>query len=123
MNPLPRDQQTATLTIVEGTFISSQAQHPHACWQWIAFLGKQAPYRLAPARRSIAESTTYERQVGNDVAAVVRASLEDALLLSPKLVEFEEALEIFAQAFDAIVNERSTPQEAMSWAQQRSGFQ
>ena len=120
--PLPRDEQPATLTMVEGIFISSQTQHADACWQWIAFLSKQNPSRLTPARKSLAESTTYEQRVGGDVAAVARASMENALLLSPRLAEFEQALMVFGQAFDAIINERSTPQEAMIWAQEHSQF-
>ena len=120
--PLPRDEQPATLTMVEGIFISSQTPHPDACWQWVAFLSKQIPNRQTPARKSLAESTTYEQLVGGDVAAVARASMENTLLLSPKLAEFEQALGIFGQALDAIINQRSTPQEAMNWAQEQSTF-
>jgi hypothetical protein len=46
----------------------------------------------------------------------------DALLLSPDLAEFEQALGIFGQAFEAIMAERSTPDEAMTWAQQQSSL-
>lgn len=120
--PLPRDKQSATLTMIEGYFISSQTQHPDACWQWIAFLSKQIPNRRTPVRRSLIGSSAYERKVGEDIAAVARASLEDALLLSPKLAEFEEALGVFEQALDAILDERATPREAMTQAQRRSPF-
>jgi ABC-type glycerol-3-phosphate transport system substrate-binding protein len=120
--PLPRDAQSATLTLVNGMFISSQTQHPEACWQWLAFVSKQIPQHQTPARRSLAESTEYERQVGGDIALVARTSMEDALLLSPDLVEFEQALGVFGQALDAILSERSTPEEAMMWAQQQSTF-
>ncbi len=122
MAPLPRDAQSATVASVEGTFISAQTPHPDACWQWVAFLSKQIPNRQTPARKSLAESTTYEQLVGSDVAAVARASMENTLLLSPKLTEFEQALGIFGQALDAIINQRSTPQEAMNWAQEHSQF-
>jgi ABC-type glycerol-3-phosphate transport system substrate-binding protein len=122
MAPLPRDAQSATLTLVDGYFISAQTQHPEACWNWISFLSTQLPALRAPVRRSLAESDEYERQVGAQVAAVVRASIEDALLLSPELAEFEDALDLFGQAFEAIFSGRSTPEEAMSWAQQQSRF-
>lgn len=122
MAPLPRDVESATLTLVEGYFVSAQAPHPEACWNWIAFLSAQLPALQAPVRRSLAESEEYESRVGAQVAAVVRASIEDALLLSPKLAEFEDALDLFGQAFEAIYSERSTPEEAMSWAQQQSRF-
>ena len=56
------------------------------------------------------------------VAEVVRASMDGALLLSPDLAEFEEALGTFGQAFGAIMAQRSTPEEAMTWAQRQSKF-
>ncbi len=120
--PLPRDQQTTTLTLVEGYFISAQNAHPDACWAWVSFLSQQLPARQTPARRSLAESAEYEEQVGENVVSVAQASMDNALLLSPELVEFEEALDLFSQAFESIMNEVSTPEEAMNWAQQQSKF-
>lgn len=122
MVPLPTDRHSATLTMVEGYFISSQTLHPDACWEWIAFLSGQIPARQAPARRALAESAEYEQTVSTQVAAVVRSSMENALMLSPKLAEFEEALGLFSQAFESILNESASPQEAMSWAQQQSKY-
>jgi ABC-type glycerol-3-phosphate transport system substrate-binding protein len=120
--PLPRDALSATLTLVEGYFVSAQTEHPDACWKWLSFLSDQLPARQFPVRRSLATSVEYERQVGEELASVARSSMENALLLSPRLAEFEQALEVFSQAFNAILDERSTPHEAMSWAQQRSNF-
>jgi multiple sugar transport system substrate-binding protein len=127
MAPLPRDAQSAILASIEGYFVSSQAQHPDACWQWISFLSEQmssdAQYtrRLMPARKSLAESAAYEQQVGSDVAAVARASMESAMLSSsPRLVEFGGVWEIFWTALDEIVSGRSTPEEAMISAQQEA---
>ena len=122
MVPLPRDQRFATLTLVEGYFVSAQTQHADACWKWISFLSQKLPSRQTPARKSLAESAPYQEKVGSSVAAVARASMENALLLSPKLVEFEEALGIFTQALEALLDGRSTPEEAMNWAQQQSKF-
>ena len=120
MVPLPRDAQSATLTSIEGYFVSSQAQHPDACWQWISFLSEQTPYRLMPARKSLAESAAYEQQVGSDVAAVAWASVESAMVPSPRLVEFGGVWGIFWRALDAIISGRSTPDEAMTRAQQEA---
>ena len=114
---LPRDVNAATLTLVEGYYVSSQAASPEACWDWISFVSQHIPRRQTPVRRSLAESPDYEQQVGSEVAEVVRASMEGALLLSPDLAEFEEALGTFGQAFEAIMAQRSTPEEAMTWAQ------
>jgi multiple sugar transport system substrate-binding protein len=117
---LPRDKESATMTIVEGYFVSSKSQHPEACWQWIAFMSEHTPSRQAPTRRSLAESANYEQQVGSEVAAVVRTSMQDALMLSPELVRFEQALGLFEQAFQTVLDGRSTPEEAMTWAQQQA---
>jgi len=116
--PLPRDERVATLTLVEGYFISAEAEHPDACWQWLAFLSARLPNRWTPVRRSLAESAACEQQVGEDVATVARESMEGALLLSPELAEFEGAFGAFQRAVIEIVNGRATLDEAMTRAQQ-----
>ncbi len=78
------------------------------------------PPGAAPTRKSLAESNAYERLVGRDVTASVRASMEDADLLSPSLTEFDEAFNIFGRALDGIVSGRTTPKEAMTQAQQEA---
>ena len=83
---------------------------------------KRHPARQSPVRRSLAESPDYAQQVGPEVAQVVRSSMEGALLLSPDLAEFEQALGVFGQALESIVTQRSTPDEAMTWAQHQSRF-
>jgi multiple sugar transport system substrate-binding protein len=119
---LPRDREQATLTLVEGYYISAQTDQPDAAWAWLAFLSGELPNRQTPVRRSLAEGFEYEEQVGPHVAEVARASLDGALLLSPELAEFEDALGLFEQAYRAIMEQRSTPMEAMNWAQQQSRF-
>jgi len=120
MAPLPRDAQQAALAFANGYFMSSQTPYPDACWQWIAFLSGQIPRSAVPARRSLVESTAYEQLVGREVASVVRASMEDAALLSPRMVEFDQALGIFGQALNRIISGRSTPEEAMTQAQREA---
>ena len=122
MVPLPRDAQAATLTVVEGYFISSETPHPDACWQWISFLSQQAPNRGVPVRRSLLESTAYAQQVGAEAAAVARASMESVLLLPPELAEYGSALELFGRTFGMIYAGQATAQEAMALAQERSPF-
>jgi multiple sugar transport system substrate-binding protein len=83
MVPLPSDAQSWTEVVVEGYAISSGTEHYDACWEWIAWLSEQVPYRFMPARRSLAESSAYEDQVGAEVAAVARALMEHAYILTP----------------------------------------
>lgn len=121
MAPLPRDARSATDAWVEGYAISSQAQHLDVCWQWISFLSQQMTYRLMPVRKSLAASAAYEQQVGGEVAAVARASMEQAVLFSPRIwTEFGAAMDIFEQAVGQIIDGDTTPQEAMDWAQREA---
>jgi maltose-binding protein MalE len=110
------------MTLVAGYFVSQQTEHADACWEWISYASREMPNRQTPVRKSLAESADFERQVGANIAAVARASMEDALLLSPELVEFEEALTLFTRAYQTVIASTSTPEEAMSWAQQQSKF-
>jgi ABC-type glycerol-3-phosphate transport system substrate-binding protein len=120
--PLPRDARSTTMTLVQGYFISAQSRYPDACWEWISFLSGKIPNHLTPARRTLAESADYEQQVGESVAQVARASMQDAILLSPELVEYEQALEVFGAAYQAVLEGRSSAEEALNWAQQQSTF-
>jgi multiple sugar transport system substrate-binding protein len=115
---LPRDLRSLTLISAEGYFISSHTQNREACWQWISFLSQQPTGRLAPARRSILESGTYEQEAGSEIAAAARDSLGNMVMISPHLAVFGELLEeTFFPAIEAILDESATPEEALAVAQ------
>jgi multiple sugar transport system substrate-binding protein len=120
MVPLPRDRRAATVAMVNGYFVSKDSDRPDACWEWISFLSKQTPERQAPARRSLLESTEYEQQVGTEALAVIEASVDGSLMLSPRVAAFERELGAFALAYQAMVSGQATPWEALSQAQQQS---
>jgi ABC-type glycerol-3-phosphate transport system substrate-binding protein len=121
MAPLPRDAQAITQVSVEGYVISSQTENIEASWQWISFLSEQMPSRLMPPRRSLAGSDAYEQQMGEEIAAVTRASMENAVLVSPEVgEELNDIIDIFGQAVDDMVNERFSSSDAMNWAQQEA---
>jgi maltose-binding protein MalE len=106
---------------VEGYFISSHTQHREASWRWIAFLGERPPSRLAPARKSILDSDAYEQEVGSEVAAAVRNSLENAVTMSPRLAAFGEVVEeTFFPAVEAVLEGEATPEEALTVAQEHA---
>jgi ABC-type glycerol-3-phosphate transport system substrate-binding protein len=118
MVPLPREAQSATQAWVEGYAISSSTENHDACWEWIAWLSEQVPYRLMPARRSLAESPAYEDVVGTEVALVARASMEHAVIVDvAALGQFERATEAFDDALEDILQGHATPLEAMDEAQ------
>jgi multiple sugar transport system substrate-binding protein len=118
--PLPRNEQSVTPIFVEGHAISSQAQNPDACWRWVVFLSEQMDqYGATPPRRSFVESEAYEQLVGGEIAAVVRASLEDAELVSFTREDFED-FSLLGSAIQEIVAGRATAYEALTRAQQQA---
>lgn len=119
---LPRGREQATLASVEAVAISAQAAHPEPCWQWVDFLSRQVPRRLAPPRRSVAESPAFADRAGADLAAAVRDSLEHALVLPRAPATFYKKLdELWAQALDDMLSGRFDPFHALQRVQQQAG--
>jgi ABC-type glycerol-3-phosphate transport system substrate-binding protein len=118
--PLPRGAQLAAPAFARGYYISSQAASPQACWQWVSFLSQRLPPGMMPARKSLAESRAYEQLVGDDVAAVARASVDGALMFSPRLFQAGGWFFPFNSAVDAVAEGRSTAGEALTRAQQQT---
>jgi multiple sugar transport system substrate-binding protein len=122
MAPLPRDARSATIALVEGYFISAQAQRPEGCWQWIAYLSQQMPTRLVPPRRSLVESDAYRLLIGGEVIEVVRAAAgSDVLLLQPSDMpeQAQRAFGILQRALESAIAGSITPEEALSEAQRQ----
>lgn len=120
--PLPQDAAPATMASVDGLFISSKTEHPDECWMWVTYLSQQMPPNQMPARRSLAESNTWEQGVGYDVAVAARTALDGALIVNPDLLGFESALNAMMEAFSAIRSGEKEPDTALNDAQQKSGF-
>ena len=77
MVPMPQGPGRVGNFRLNAHFISAQTEHPQACWEWLKFLSEQvAIVQGVPARRSLAESEAYRWQVGEELAAVYLASLE-----------------------------------------------
>lgn len=121
MLPLPSDAQSATQAMVEGYAIAADTEHHDACWEWIAWLSEQAPYRLMPARRALAESSDYEELVGAEAAAAARSSIENALIVNPmNFGLFEGILDDYSEALSDILQGFTTPMEAMDELQRKA---
>ena len=120
--PLPQDAFFfAPFWVEEGYAISSGTQFPDDCWQWINFVSKQINPRLVPPRLSLIESDLYGQIVGDDVSLVVRQSLEFVVPISIwQWISLGSAIDTFNDAIEDVVEGRSTPQEALDWAQERA---
>jgi hypothetical protein len=75
-----------------------------------------------PARRSLAESNTWEQEVGYEVAIAAQKALEGALLVNPEIMGFETALNAMVTAFAKIRSGEVQPETALIDAQESSGF-
>jgi ABC-type glycerol-3-phosphate transport system substrate-binding protein len=76
--PLPVGQNETINLFVYGYYISKDTSYPQQCWQWIRFLSQQNSEVMhgLPARRSVAESTSFQTKVGEEVAEVYLFSVE-----------------------------------------------
>lgn len=116
--PLPRGDVAVTMAFAEGYFISASSPSPEACWQWISYLSRQATASMAPPRRSLIESEAYERSVGREAAATARSAVENVILVSAELAEYEDVLQIFYMALLGVLDGQLTADEALTFAQQ-----
>jgi multiple sugar transport system substrate-binding protein len=113
--PLPRDERASTLGLVLAYAASSDTRHPEACWEWLTYLSEQIPPYVMPARRSLAESDDYSRQVGEEAAAVARAAIQDALIVSNvQIAGLGEDTEDFGEALTEIMNGSVPALEALT---------
>jgi ABC-type glycerol-3-phosphate transport system substrate-binding protein len=120
--PLPMGVQRAAAGYVLGYVISAQAQIPDACWEWLVFLTHQVPPSGIPVRKSLLASEDFEDEVGKDVAAAARVSVDHVLLWSSEAWEIYGQFQTFDEALHMIYGGQATASEAMQWAQQKSHF-
>ncbi len=119
MSPLPVDAWPATIATAEGYFISAQTTAGDACWKWLSFLSHHPSARLAPARKSVLEGAAFTKLAGKEAASTARAVLPQAIML--KSLTVGPLARIvggpFQRAFDAIMGETATVQDALNQAQ------
>ena len=121
MVPVPRGERPATAAVLDAYFVTSQAEHPEACWAWVAFLSRHVPGQIAPVRRSVLESGAVEDELGEEVAAVLRAALEDAWLIVPGGFDFFRIrFRPYMNAMQHIFDGDLTVLEAMERAQEQA---
>jgi hypothetical protein len=81
----------------------------------LTYLSEQIPPYVMPARRSLAESDDYSRQVGEEAAAVARAAIQDALIVSNvQIAGLGEDTEDFGEALTEIMNGSVPALEALT---------
>jgi multiple sugar transport system substrate-binding protein len=119
MAALPADETNATAGIAPGYFLLAGRPHPEACWKWVTFLSEHTPEGLAPVRRSLLESDAFEEAVGEEAAAAVRDSVQNAILISPEAAQAAAALGAFGSAVRQVLTGDVTADEAMIMAQEQ----
>jgi ABC-type glycerol-3-phosphate transport system substrate-binding protein len=123
---LPQDQNAITFGTVLAFVISSRAQDPRACWEWVSYLSQHAPPALIPAKRSQLDVVAVSGGLNETEMAAVRVSMDQLIVLNPfQFGEFrtrsQKALQAYERALVAIQN--GEPAEAaMSAAQQAAGY-
>lgn len=126
MAPLPRGQAAATFGSVLGFIVSSEAEDPRACWEWISFVSEHAPPGLVPARRSLAESDDVMRSLPSGAVEAARASLPHLMALTFNMqgqlgANWGTAMQAYSTALSQIQNGEPV-QAALDEAQAKSGF-
>ena len=119
---MPKGRQQAAFAFALGYVISARAQSPDACWEWIVYLSHQAPPEGMPVRKSVLASEAFEKEVGEEMAAVARTSIEHALFLGPKAWDIYGEFQTFNEALNKLYSGEMTASEAMYWAQEGSSF-
>jgi len=103
--PLPKDQLEATLYRAQGYYLTAHTKHINESWEWIKFLSSNTSGKGLPARRSIAESSSFYALVGEDVASTGVHAVDH---LVPRINESNtppELLEEYSRTVESIVND------------------
>ena len=126
--PLPAGPNSAKgsgFQSVDGYFISAQTQAREACWEWITFLTEQPTVASGlPARQSVAESAEYRQQAGAERADAYLSSVSGGSQASFFQRMSDEgswlwfASNWLSDAYDSIINEDTTVEEALNAAQE-----
>jgi ABC-type glycerol-3-phosphate transport system substrate-binding protein len=109
-----------------GYYISKAARNPQGCWEWIKFLsGQPTIFSGIPARQSVANSPTWEAQVGKNLAEVYRLALEHELTQRYELSTSQSSSvwaigRLLGNAVDAVLAEGKEPQSVLSETQKKA---
>ena len=110
----------------EGYIMSSGTQHPEAAWRWLSFLSRQAVRRpfegpgsisQVPARRSVAESSGYWKQLDAEAAAAVQAVLARPAAPPPPGAFDGRVYQPLSTALAAVVRGEQSAEQALDEAQ------
>lgn len=104
-----------------GYFISVDAAHPRACWDWLVFLtGRPGEWGGLPARRSIAESEAFRQQVGEELADAYQFAMAHGQDLATQQADKDSQIGLsrywFYAAYDRIIAGEET-ETTLAWAQ------
>ncbi|MFC2042648.1 ABC transporter substrate-binding protein [Chloroflexota bacterium] len=103
--PLPKDQLEATLYRAQGYYVTSHTKHENESWEWIKFLSSKSSGKGFPARRSVAESSSFKALVGEDVASTGLHAVDH---LVPRINVSNippDLLEEYSRTVESVVND------------------
>jgi len=104
-----------------GYFITAEAAHPQACWDWLIFLTER-PGEMGglPARRSVTESEAFRQQVGEELVDVYQFVISHTEEAARPPVDERGQIGVsaywFYVAYDSIIAGEET-ETALAWAQ------
>lgn len=119
----------------DGYVVSAGTEHPNEAWKWIEFLSRtpieqvgpgiaspaiaspQVPGRV-PARKSLAEATSYWKNIDEPTAAAYRWAIEHPARQPAQMPDFI-GLNALSQALSQIVGEDKDPAKALAEAQKQ----
>jgi ABC-type glycerol-3-phosphate transport system substrate-binding protein len=123
MPAMPESSETIYWSSENGHYITSQAEDPQACWDWIKFLSKQpSAFPGIPARRSVVESPEWEAFIGPEDAAVYRLAQERVQPVDPERSYSRTGWPFYtwrSQAVSAALKGES-PKDVLSEAQRKA---
>jgi ABC-type glycerol-3-phosphate transport system substrate-binding protein len=103
--PLPKDQLEATLYRAQGYYLTAHTKHINESWEWIMFLSSNTSGKGLPARRSVAESSSFYTLVGEDVASTGLHAVDHLVPRINESITPPELLEEYSRTVESVVND------------------
>ena len=119
--PYPVDTPDAKTTAlyIEQVAMSAGTAYPQAVWRWLDFLSRQPPGQSGkiPARRSVAEMTSFWSNLDKETEETLRFAANHAVPSSRLMTDWPAAYEVLNAELRAVFNGDESVTEALTTAQ------